>query len=98
MLFAQVDVGTVSQVAYESGKLLQEFPEALGPSVQLSVELLLQMVVTVTILERRSKPFVLRTVGTPCRMCATGPFMAAIKYATLSGGGRRPVVVFRHGL
>lgn len=37
-LLGQVDVHAVSQVAYGSGRVLQGFPDALGPCIQLSVQ------------------------------------------------------------
>jgi hypothetical protein len=57
-LFGKVDVGTVNLVVYGSARLLQGFPDALGPSIQLGVQLLLQMMVTGAILECSSNLFV----------------------------------------
>jgi hypothetical protein len=36
-------MGTVSEVVYDGGKLLQGFPDAQGPSLLLSVERFVQV-------------------------------------------------------
>jgi hypothetical protein len=54
-------VGEVSQVVVGSSKLLQGFPDELGPSFPLIVERCFQVVVTAAILKRLSDLFVRRS-------------------------------------
>jgi hypothetical protein len=50
-------MGMVSEVVYDGDRLLQGFPDVLGPSLQPSMEHLFQVVVTIAILKHHSNLF-----------------------------------------